>query len=136
MGNGNQSMPLTLGHVQMPGVMRSGDPRDMAKAELPEPQSPAMQVFIHRKGHLKPVPRSAPCYLVAGCNLQSAGRYPVRIFKGMSGAPKSRCYVRQGRTWDRLRGASPMATELLVIVAGVASCQGDGSTVHRAKEHR
>ena len=108
---GTKACHETGGHVQMPGVMRSGDPRDMAKAGLPEAQSPAMQVFIHRKWRLKPVPRSAPGYLVAGRNLRSAGRCPVRIFKGMSGAPTSRCYVRQGRTWDRLRGASPMATE-------------------------
>jgi hypothetical protein len=88
----------------------SGGPRDMAKAVLPEAQSPAMQVFIHRKWRLKPVPRSAPDYLVAGRNLRSGGRCPVRIFKGMSGTPTSRCYVRQGRTRDRLRGASSMAT--------------------------
>jgi len=89
----------------------SGGPRDMAKAGLPEPQSPAMQVFIHRKWLLKPVPRSVPVYFVGGCILRSVGRCPVRVFKGMSGAPKSRCYVRQRRTRDRLRGASPMATE-------------------------
>ncbi len=88
----------------------SGGPRDMAKAVLPEAQSPAMQVFIHRKWRLKPVPRSAPDYLVARRNLRSGGRCPVRTFKGMSGTPTSRCYVRQGRTRDRLRGASSMAT--------------------------
>jgi hypothetical protein len=89
----------------------SGGPRDMAKAGLPEPQSPAMQVFIHRKWLLKPVPRSVPVYFVGGGILRSVGRCPVRVFKGMSGAPKSRCYVRQRRTRDRLRGANPMATE-------------------------
>ena len=75
MGNGNQSMPLTLGHVQMPGVMRSGNPRDMAKAELPESQSPAMQVFIHRKGHLKPVP--ALCTLLSRCRVQPPERWAI-----------------------------------------------------------
>jgi hypothetical protein len=35
----------------------------------------------------------------------------MRAFKEMSGTPKSRYYVQQGRTWDRLSGASPMATE-------------------------
>ena len=86
-------------------------PRDMAKAELPESQSPAMQVFIHRKWRLRPVPRPAPVYLVGGSIFRDVGRCPVRVFKGMSGAPKSRYDVRQGRTWDRLRDASPRATE-------------------------
>ncbi len=89
----------------------SGNPRDTAKPGLAESQSPAMQLFIHRKWRLKPVPRSVSGYFVTGCNFQSVGRCPVRTFKGMSGTPKSRCYVRQGRTRDRLRGASPMATE-------------------------
>ena len=48
----------------------------------------------------------------------------MRIFKGMSGTPTSRCYVRPGRTWDRLRDASPMATEDSVVVAGVTPGQG------------
>ena len=49
-----------------------GSPRDMAKAVLPESQSPVMQVFIHRKQHLKPVPRSVPDYLVVRCNFRDA----------------------------------------------------------------
>jgi hypothetical protein len=48
-------------------------PRDMAKARLPESQSPVMQVFIHRKWSLKPVPRPAPCYLVGGATSGAAG---------------------------------------------------------------
>jgi len=44
----------------------SGGPRDMAKAVLPESQSPVMQVFIHRKRHLEPVLCSASGYLVTG----------------------------------------------------------------------
>ncbi len=66
----------------------SGDPCDMAKAGLPEAQSPVMQLFIHRKRRLKPVPRPASGYLVAGCNFRGVGRCPVRIFKGMSAAPR------------------------------------------------
>ena len=50
-----------------------GDRRDMAKAVLPESQSPAMQVFIHRKGCLKPVPHSVSGYFVAGRNLRVSG---------------------------------------------------------------
>jgi len=101
----------TGGHVQMPGVTRRVGPCDMANAVLCESQSPAMQVFIHRKWCLKPVPRPVSGYFVVGRNLRGVGRCPVRAFKGMSGTPKSHCHVRQGRTRDRLRGASPRATE-------------------------
>jgi len=50
-----------------------GDPRDMAKAELPESQSPVMQVFIHRKWRLIPVPRPVSVYLVGGCTSGTSG---------------------------------------------------------------
>jgi len=55
------------------GAARRESPRDMAKARLPESQSPVMQVFIHRKWSLKPVPRPAPCYLVGGATSGAAG---------------------------------------------------------------
>jgi hypothetical protein len=42
---------------------------------------------------------------------RSVGRCPARAFKEMNGTPKSCYHVHQGRTWDRLRDASPMATE-------------------------
>jgi len=48
----------------------------------------------------------------------------VRAFKEMSGEPKSRYHVWQGRTRDRLRGASPMVTQAPVVVAGATTCQG------------
>jgi hypothetical protein len=44
-------------------------------------------------------------------NFRDRERCLVRALKGMSGTPTSRCYVRPGRTWDRLRDASPRATE-------------------------
>ena len=58
--------PKTRGSAQ-------GSPRDMAKARLPEPQSPAMQIFIRRKWSLKPAPRSASCYLVGDATPGAAG---------------------------------------------------------------
>ena len=50
----------------------------------------------------------------------------MREFKGMNGAPKSLCYVWQGRTWDRLTGAChvPYGDTGPVVVAGVTTCQG------------
>jgi len=53
----------------------------------------------------------APASYVGRCNLRGAERYPARVFKEMSGTPTSCCYVRPGRTWDHLRGASPTVTE-------------------------
>jgi hypothetical protein len=50
-----------------------GSPRDMAKARLPESQSPVMQIFIHRKRSLKPVPRSASDYFVGGATSGALG---------------------------------------------------------------
>jgi hypothetical protein len=35
----------------------------------------------------------------------------MRVFKEMNVEPKSRYHVWQGRTWDRLRGASPKVTQ-------------------------
>jgi hypothetical protein len=48
----------------------------------------------------------------------------MRALKEMRGTPKSHCCVRQGRTWDRLRDASPIGDGGLIVVAGVTSGQG------------
>jgi hypothetical protein len=48
----------------------------------------------------------------------------VRAFKEMSGTPTSRYDVQQGRTWDRLRDASPIGDGGLVVVVGVTTDQG------------
>jgi transposase len=87
-----------------------GDPCDKAKAVLLESQFPAMQFDFRRK-----IPdtdaASCPGFLGWPGQPPGAGRCPMRVFKGTKRTPKSRCYVRPGRTWDRLLGASPMATE-------------------------
>ena len=70
-----------------------------------------MQVEHPPERRLKPVPCPAPALSHGRRNLRGAERCPVRALKEMSGTPTSRYHVRQGRTWDRLRGASPMATE-------------------------
>ena len=48
----------------------------------------------------------------------------MRALKEMCGTPKSRCCVRQGRTWDRLRDASPIGDGGPVVVVGVTPDQG------------
>ncbi|WP_238455320.1 transposase family protein [Micromonospora sp. ATA51] len=66
------------------------DPRDMAKAGLPEPQSPVMQVFIHRNMASETGAASCVGLFRYRRNFRDVGRCPVRAFKGMSGAPTSR----------------------------------------------
>jgi hypothetical protein len=110
--SGDKSMPGN----QWPGPdVRGGalgDPRDMAKAELPEAQSPVDATSHPSERRLKPVPCSAAVMKHSRGNFRNAERCPARVFKEMSGPPKSRSDVRQGRTWDRLRDASPMATQV------------------------
>ncbi len=48
----------------------------------------------------------------------------MRAFKEMSGTPTSRCYVQQGRTWDRLRDASLVGDGGPVVAVGVTPDQG------------
>jgi hypothetical protein len=111
-GEGERSMPAN----QRPGPdVRDGalgDPRDMAKAGLPESQSPEEASSPPPERHLKPAP-ALRC-LDANRPVATFGameRCPVRALKEMSGTPTSRYDVRPGRTWDGLRGASPRATE-------------------------
>src|SRR5262249_2367459 len=54
------------GRVQWSGTARRGDPRDMAKAGLPESQSPFDASSHPPEKPLKPVPRSGSESLLAG----------------------------------------------------------------------
>jgi hypothetical protein len=111
-GEGDQSMPANQGPGPGVGDGALGDPRDMAKAELPESQSPEDESSHPSERRLKPMPALLSQWKNDRCNLRSQERCPVRAFKEMSGAPTSRSDVRQGRTWDRLPGANPTATEV------------------------
>ena len=75
-----------------PGVWSDalGDPRDMAKAELPESQSPEDAMVHPPERRLKPVPLPALARHAGERNPQEAGRFAVSEFKEMSGTPKSR----------------------------------------------
>jgi hypothetical protein len=92
-GEGDRSLPGN----QRPGPdVRDGalrDPRDMAKAGLPEVQSPEGGSSHPPERHLKPAPALRR---VGGMRqLQPSGRErcPVRALKEMSGPPTSRCHV-------------------------------------------
>ena len=92
-GEGDRSMPGN----QRPGPdVRDGalgDPRDMAKAGLPESQSPAGLNRNLPERRLKPVPCPAPAISGGRCILRDAERCPVRVLKEMSGEPKLRYHV-------------------------------------------
>lgn len=110
-GAGDQSMPENQrpGSVARDGALRG--PRDKAKAGLPEPQSPVDESSHPSERLLKPMPCPVTALMHGRHTFRDMGRCPVRTLKEMSGAPTSRYDVQQGRTWDRLRGANPRATE-------------------------
>jgi hypothetical protein len=102
-----------------------GDPRDMAKAGLPEPQSPD-----DAKGHpperrLKPAPCSAMAWSRSRRNLRSAERCPVRAMKEMNEAPTSRSDVQQRRTRDHPLVARAAGDDgVPIVVVGATTHQG------------
>ena len=118
---------------RMPGKRRSSpgvrgevswDPRDMAKAGLPEAQSPEDAKIRPPERHLVPAPRFATASL-AGCrNLRSVERCPARAIKEMNGTPKSRSDVQQRRTRDQPTGREPHGDGVLIVVVEVTIHQG------------
>ncbi|MBC9719705.1 hypothetical protein H9Y04_45340 [Streptomyces sp. TRM66268-LWL] len=108
----DQSMPgkqCPSGGVQG-GVLQ--DPRDMAKAELLQVQSPAGVTDRPSERRLKPTLRSARTCSCCPSSLQSAERHPMRVGQGdeWTACLALDTYSKDVPR-DRLRGASPMATE-------------------------
>jgi Domain of unknown function (DUF4277) len=123
-GEGNNSMPGN--QRPCPGVWGGalGDPRDMAKAGLPESQSPG-DVTKPSAGKT-PVTGAVSCIgmVMWPVHLRDAERFPVRELKEMSGTPKSRS-TRMARTnVGSPKGREPYGDAGPVVVAGVTSCQG------------
>ena len=66
------------------------DPRDQAKAGLPEPQSPAVESAPPLRQRLRAaLPRAARSRF-AGCHLRLVRRWLAKPWKEMNGAPPSR----------------------------------------------
>ena len=109
-----------------PGVRgeASRDPRDMAKAGLPEAESPEDEKAHPPERHLLPAPCSATAFLQGRRNLRGMEHCPVRAVKEMSRTPKSRSDVRQGRTRDQPSGREPQGDGVPIVVVGVATHQG------------
>jgi len=109
-----------------PGVRSDApwDPRDMAKATLPKPQSPEDARHRPPERHPKPAPRPATTSLFCRRNLRSAERCPVRAIKEMSEAPKSRSDVQRRRTRDQPTGREPQGDGVPIVVVRVTPHQG------------
>jgi hypothetical protein len=109
-----------------PGVRgdASWDPRDMAKATLPKPQSP--EDAIAASVGKTPDTGATPCdnsheWL---SHLRGVERCPVRAIKEMSEAPKSRSDVQQGRTRDQPSGREPQGDRVPIVVVRFTPHQG------------
>jgi hypothetical protein len=109
-----------------PGVRgeASRDPCDMAKARLPEAESPEDEKAHPPERHLSPAPCSAMAFLQGRRNLRGMERCPVRAIKEMSRTPKSRSDVRQGRTRDQPSRRESQGDGVPIVVVGVATHRG------------
>ena len=109
-----------------PGVRGevSRDPRDMAKAGLPEAESPEDGNSHPSERYLLPAPCSAMACLQGRRNLRGMERCPMRAIKEMSRTPKSRSDVRQGRTRDQPVGREPQGDGVPVVVVGATTHRG------------
>jgi hypothetical protein len=109
-----------------PGVRgeASRDPRDMAKAGLPEAESPEDGNSHPPERYLLPAPCSAMACLQGRRNLRGMERCPMRAIKEMSRTPKSRSDVRQGRTRDQPAGREPQGDGVPIVVVGATTHQG------------
>jgi hypothetical protein len=119
---------------RMPGKRRSSpgvrgevswDPRDMAKAGLPESQSPDDVKMRPSDRHPIPTPRSATAWEGGHRNLRSVERCPARAIKEMSGTPTSRSIrTTETNAGSTLGVARPGGDGVLVVVVGVTTHQG------------
>ncbi len=123
-GERDSSMPAK--RRSGPGVRAgvSRDPRDMAKAGLPEAQSPDDAKARPPARHPLPAPRSATVWSRSRRNLRSVERCPMRAIKEMSGTPTSCSDVQQGRTRDQPSGCAPQGDGVPIVVVRVTPHQG------------
>ena len=123
---GERDKRMPANRRSCPGVRAgaSRGPRDMAKAGLPEAESPEDATYRPPERHPLPAPRSATANWRCRCNLRGVERCPVRAIKEMSRTPKSRSDVRQGRTRDQPPGREPQGDGVPVVVVGVATHRG------------
>src|SRR6266702_4492804 len=109
-----------------PGVRGGapGGPRDMAKAGLPESQSPEGATWS--PAGKTPETGAGPCGEMIMCSLQSFGaqeRCPVRAFKETDGTPKSRSTRTAVMNMGSPKGRESYGDGVPVVVGGVTSAQ-------------
>jgi len=73
------------------------DPRDRAKAGLPESQSPAVKAHTRCYSVSNAASSGADRSRFADCHLRSGERWVANLLKGMSGTPTS-CSIRSAPT--------------------------------------
>ena len=107
----DNSMPEKRGPLEDAEGAVPQDPRDKAKAALPESQSPAVRPHTRCYSVERSATRGHP-FGFAGGHLRLARRWGTTSLKGMNGTPKSHS-IRStpNGTRDGLTGASPMVTE-------------------------
>ena len=87
---GNKSMSEKQESLEGAERVVLQDPRDMAKAKLPEFQSPAVEMHARCYSVCNATSPGANRSGFAVCCLRLVERWRTTPFKGMSGAPKSR----------------------------------------------
>ena len=119
----SMSVKPPCGDLEIPKSRRQGE-EHMAKAKLPEPQSPEDATF--RPSEKTPDTGAMLCDSSRErlSHLRSVELCPVRAVKEMSGAPKSRSDVQQGRTRDQPSGRESQGDGMPVVVVGVTTHQG------------
>jgi hypothetical protein len=124
-GERNNRMPGKRRLAWVSGPGRSRDPRDMAKAGLPESQSPDDVMMRPSERHPIPTPCSATAWEGGHRNLRSVERCPARAIKEMSGTPTSRSIrTTETNAGSTLRVARPKGDGVLVVVVGATTHQG------------
>ena len=97
----------------------------LVKAGLPEAQSPEDAMVHPSERRLKPAPRSALAWHAGERNLRDGERYLMKIFKEISGPPKSRYIRTTGTNVGSPTGREPyLVTGVPVVVVGFAPHQG------------
>src|SRR5919199_1069697 len=111
------------------------DPRDMAKAELPEPQSPAMQSDIPRSPRLVGGAAVIERGALDRSKLPTGGRWTTSPLKETDEAPTSRSFVRCIGNAGSPTGREPQGDGASVVVrAGESPAHGEGRQVSSADQ--
>jgi hypothetical protein len=114
-GERNNRMPAKRRPAQVSGLGRLRDPRDMAKAGLPESQSPDDETMRPSERHPILTPCPATAWEDGHRNLRGVERCPARAIKEMSGTPTSRSIrTTETNAGSTLEAAAPRGDGVLV----------------------